>query len=51
MKWNAINQFFLAHKLLPQNGVLSLPAQPGLGMDLDEARIESMVEIEGAATG
>ena len=46
VKWNAINQFFLLHKLRPQNGVLSLPAQPGLGMDLDEGRIEAMIEIE-----
>jgi L-alanine-DL-glutamate epimerase-like enolase superfamily enzyme len=46
VKWNAINQFFLAHKLEPRNGHLSQPVQPGLGMDLDEERIESRIEPE-----
>ena len=46
VKWNAINQFFLANPLLPSNGHLAHPAQPGLGMDLNEARIEERVEIE-----
>ena len=46
MKWNAINQHFLAHPLVPQNGSLGLPTQPGLGMDLDPAKIEDQAEIE-----
>jgi L-rhamnonate dehydratase len=46
VKWNAINQHFLAHRLEPRNGQLGHPDQPGLGMDLDEERIEARVEIE-----
>jgi L-rhamnonate dehydratase len=46
VKWIATNQFFLADPLLPQNGALSHPAGPGLGMNLDEARIESRLELE-----
>jgi L-rhamnonate dehydratase len=46
VKWNAINQHFLAHPSFPQSGVLAHPTQPGLGMDLDEARIEENVELE-----
>lgn len=46
VKWNAINQHFLAHPLVPQNGSLGLPTQPGLGMDLDPAKIEDQAEIE-----
>jgi L-alanine-DL-glutamate epimerase-like enolase superfamily enzyme len=46
VKWNAINQFFLAHRLEPVNGVLMHPTQPGLGMDLDDARIEAKVELD-----
>lgn len=46
VKWNAINQHFLEHPLVPENGALGLPAQPGLGMDLDPAKIEDQVEIE-----
>jgi len=47
VKWNAINQHFLAHKLVPQAGVLHVPALPGLGMDLDAGMIERQEEIEG----
>lgn len=46
VKWNAINQHFLAHPLVPRNGSLGLPTQPGLGMDLDPAKIEDQAEIE-----
>jgi len=46
VKWNAINQHFLAHRLEPRNGVLFHPTQPGLGMDLDDARIEARVELD-----
>jgi L-alanine-DL-glutamate epimerase-like enolase superfamily enzyme len=47
VKWNAINQHFLAHPLVPANGSLGLPTEPGIGMDLDPAKIEDQVEIEG----
>ncbi len=46
VKWNAINQFFLAERPEPQNGSLAQPTSPGLGMDLDEARIEATVELD-----
>ncbi|MBN8872926.1 MAG: hypothetical protein J0H67_08840 [Rhodospirillales bacterium] len=46
VKWNAINQHFLAHPLVPENGMLGVPDLPGLGMDLDPAKIEDQVEIE-----
>ena len=47
VKWNAINQHFLAHPRIPTDGVLYHPTQAGLGMDLDEAKIEARIEIEG----
>lgn len=40
VKWNEIHQFFLKTPLKPSNGVVALPTGPGLGMDLDEAKIE-----------
>jgi L-alanine-DL-glutamate epimerase-like enolase superfamily enzyme len=40
VKWNAIHQFFLKTPLQPKDGVVHLPSAPGLGMDLDEAKIE-----------
>ncbi len=47
VKWNAINQHFLAQPLMPQAGVLVPPGGPGLGMNLDAAKIEQQEEIEG----
>ncbi len=45
VKWNAINQHFLAHPLVPENGMLRVPTQPGLGMALDPAKIESEEDV------
>jgi len=41
IKWNEIHQFFLKTPLKPERGVVHIPETPGLGMDLDEAKIES----------
>jgi L-alanine-DL-glutamate epimerase-like enolase superfamily enzyme len=40
VKWNEIHQFFLKTPLKPSGGVVKLPSGPGLGMDLDEGKIE-----------
>jgi L-alanine-DL-glutamate epimerase-like enolase superfamily enzyme len=45
MKWNAINQHFLAHPLVRERGVLTQPRHAGLGMELDPAKIEADEEI------
>jgi L-alanine-DL-glutamate epimerase-like enolase superfamily enzyme len=45
VKWNSINQYFLSHPVMPEGGVLGLPAQPGLGMDLDPGKIERQTEV------
>jgi L-alanine-DL-glutamate epimerase-like enolase superfamily enzyme len=44
VKWNAINQHFLAHPVTPERGAFAVPTQPGLGMDLDPAKIEAQAE-------
>jgi L-rhamnonate dehydratase len=41
VKWNEIHQFFLKNPLKPENGVVRIPETPGLGMHLDDAKIES----------
>jgi L-rhamnonate dehydratase len=41
VKWNEIHQFFLKTPLKPRGGVVRVPDTPGLGMDLDEARIDT----------
>ncbi len=45
VKWNTLNQHFLAHPLVPEAGELRLPRQPGLGMDLDPGKIERQTEV------
>ena len=40
VKWNELNQFFLQAPLMPRDGMVTLPDTPGLGMELDEAKIE-----------
>ena len=44
IKWNEIHQFFLKRPLKPVNGQVTLPTQPGIGMELDEAKIEGRRE-------
>ena len=44
VKWNAIHQHFLAHPVQPVQGQIHAPDQPGLGMDLDPAKIEEETE-------
>jgi L-alanine-DL-glutamate epimerase-like enolase superfamily enzyme len=45
VKWNEIHQFFLKNPVKPVNGQVTLSTQPGIGMDLDEAKIESRREV------
>ncbi|MBV9542921.1 MAG: mandelate racemase/muconate lactonizing protein [Chloroflexi bacterium] len=40
IKWNEIHQHFLKTPLKPSGGVVRLPEAPGIGMDLDEGKIE-----------
>lgn len=41
IKWNQVNQFFLKQRIEPVGGEVALPSAPGIGMELDEARIQS----------
>ena len=45
IKWNEVHQFFLEQPLKPSNGVITLPETPGLGMDLDESKIQEQREL------
>jgi L-alanine-DL-glutamate epimerase-like enolase superfamily enzyme len=45
VKWNLIHQWFLAHPVHPVGGYITPPTEPGLGMDLDESKIESRREL------
>lgn len=45
VKWNILHQWFLARPVRPVGGAVAPPTGPGLGMDLDEAKIESSREL------
>jgi L-alanine-DL-glutamate epimerase-like enolase superfamily enzyme len=47
VKWNDIHQHFLAHPVKPERGEICVPGHPGLGMDLDPAKIEAEEEMYG----
>jgi L-alanine-DL-glutamate epimerase-like enolase superfamily enzyme len=46
IKWNTVHQFFVQDKLEPRNGVIELPTQPGMGLAIDEALVESERTLE-----
>ncbi len=45
-KWNTIHQFFLKDRIEPIDGKVGLSTQPGIGMALDEGRIEVMEDLQ-----
>ena len=45
IKWNLVHQWFLEHPVRPVHGVVTPPTEPGLGMDLDDDKIEERVEL------
>ena len=46
IKWNEVHQFFLKNPVKPVNGLVSVPRGAGIGMELDEAKIERRAEVE-----
>lgn len=47
-KWNLIHQHFLLHPVFPEGGMIRCNDLPGIGMDLDPARIEAEEEVFAA---
>jgi len=45
IKWNEIHQFFLKYPIKPAGGVVRLPTRPGVGMELDKAKIREQREL------
>jgi len=45
IQWNQVNQFFFKDPIRPENGVVALPEGPGMGVELDEDKIESQREV------
>ena len=40
VKWNEVHQFFLSSPIRPEGGMIKTPETPGMGMDLDPAKID-----------
>ena len=45
VKHNDVLQHFLKYPLRPVDGFVEVPTAPGIGMELDEAKIEERVEL------
>lgn len=45
VKWNAVHQFFWKEPLVPIDGYVTVPQKPGMGMEIDEAKVESSREL------
>ena len=45
IKWNQIHQFFLREPIEPRDGVVALPTSPGMGMEIDESKVEGREEL------
>lgn len=45
VKWNAVHQFFWKDPLVPINGIVTVPQKPGMGMEIDDAKVESSREM------
>lgn len=39
VKWNEVHQFFFRHPLKPVDGVVRLPTVPGIGVEIDPAKV------------
>ncbi len=49
IKWNEIHQYFFRSPLRPVDGMITVPTGPGMGMELDEGKIESERELRRSA--
>ena len=45
IKWNTVHQYFLKYPVVPVDGYVTLSERPGMGMELDEGKIEKREEI------
>ncbi|MBI3944052.1 MAG: mandelate racemase/muconate lactonizing protein [Chloroflexi bacterium] len=43
--WNQIHQFFFKNPIHPRNGIVTLPEEPGMGLELDENKIQARREL------
>ena len=51
IKWNQVGQFFYKNPVEPVNGFVTPPEGPGLGVELDESKIETERELSFGVRG
>ncbi len=49
VKWNELLQFFWVEPVKPVGGVVSVPDRPGIGVDIDPAKVEEERDLSWAA--
>ncbi len=45
IKWNTVHQFFFREPVVPVNGVVRLTEKPGIGVEIDEAKVRQQTEL------
>jgi L-rhamnonate dehydratase len=45
LRANVSKQHFRKHPMRPERGSIALPTEPGLGLDVDESKVEKRVEV------
>jgi L-rhamnonate dehydratase len=45
IKWNAVHQFFFKEPVKPVNGLIRLTDKPGMGVEIDESKIQVRREL------
>ncbi len=48
VKWNVVHQFFWKEPVQPVNGVITVPTGPGMGVELDPAKIDEERDVSWA---
>ena len=46
MKWNVLHQHFWADPVVPVNGMVTVPTVPGMGVEIDPAKIDEERDLE-----
>ncbi|HEV2530070.1 MAG TPA: enolase C-terminal domain-like protein [Thermomicrobiales bacterium] len=46
VKWNGVHQYFFANPVVPVNGIVTVPDVPGMGVELDPAKIEQERDLD-----
>jgi L-alanine-DL-glutamate epimerase-like enolase superfamily enzyme len=46
IKWNQVHQFFFKEPIQPIGGIVRLPDKPGMGVEIDDSKVQSRREVE-----